>query len=201
MFPNSIIVFDDLDSGPFTGKDEVTGEFIYMLDATNNKDFKGFILATVNDPSKLHSSLINRPERVDEVIHVKNVTSIEEAVDIIFHKAKNMGYSMNDENPNDDINQLIIDFNKDDSELIDIINTKVIPNSFTQAMVSSIISDAHYKLVTNKLSVNDIRNAIDSRMESISTANMVAKKGRLYVDLDAISDEAMANLSRKGKMY
>ena len=92
MFDKSIMVFDDLDSGPFTAKDEVLGEFIAHLDGTNNSDLHGIIIGTVNDPSKLHSSLLNRPERIDDVIHVKNPQTAVEIANIIFTKAKKKGY-------------------------------------------------------------------------------------------------------------
>ena len=135
MFDKSIMVFDDLDSGPFTAKDEVLGDFIAHLDGTNNNDLHGIIIGTVNDPSKLHSSLLNRPERIDDVIHVKNPQTAVEIANIIFTKAKKKGYipkeeydkAMKDESLEDihnaftDIqNEVLSNFNNEvNSDLVD----------------------------------------------------------------------------------
>lgn len=203
MFPNSIIVFDDLDSGPFTGKDEVTGEFIALLDGTNNKDLKAFILATVNDPSKLHSTLINRPERFDEVIHVMNPMTDEEVISIIMNKAEAKGYySLEDGEDEDeffadeDVKGRIT-FSENDPELIEL-SQQVIKAKFTQAMVAGLVNDAHFKTKDNVLSIDVLKTAVQERLASIKAANMVAKKGRLMDDEFGLSDEAMANLAKKG---
>lgn len=201
MFPHSIVVFDDLDSGPFTSKDEITGEFISLLDGTNNKDFKAFVLATVNDPSKLHSSLV-RPERFDELIHVKTPQTAEEVINIIFVKAELRGYypiEQFDNDPDmmeeDDVNGKIM-FKSDDPELIALAG-KIIEAKFTQAMVAGLINDAHYMIEDNELSVNGLAVAVTERLNSIDASNMVAKKGRLSIDTEALSDEANANLAKK----
>jgi hypothetical protein len=201
MFPHSIVVFDDLDSGPFTSKDEITGEFISLLDGTNNKDFKAFVLATVNDPSKLHSSLV-RPERFDELIHVKTPQTAEEVINIIFVKAELRGYypiEQFDDDPDmmeeDDVNGKIM-FKSDDPELITLAG-KIIEAKFTQAMVAGLINDAHYMIEDNELSVNGLAVAVTERLNSIDASNMVAKKGRLSIDTEALSDEANANLAKK----
>ncbi len=206
MFPNCIIVFDDLDSGPFTGKDEVTGEFIKMLDGTNNRELKAFILATVNDPSKLHNTLINRPERFDEVIHVKNPESEDEVITIIFGKAESKGYVRKeevDEDPDileDEDVKGPIGFTEDDPELLALART-IIKERFTHAMVAGLIKDAHFRINAGEpLTVDALRAAVDERLASIQTANMVAKKGRLHVDMDSLSDEANANLMKKSKL-
>lgn len=205
MFPNSIIVFDDLDSGPFTSKDEVTGEFLNLLDGTNNSELKGFILATVNDPSKLHSTLI-RPERFDEVIHVKNPTSVEEVTSIIFSKAEDRGYITKEKFEADEslleLNHVNgkIGFTEDDEDLIKLSN-KIIKEKFTQAMVAGLISDAHYRINDDTLTVKVLEEAVENRLNSILTSNMVAKKGRLSVDFEDLSPEANASLMKKTKSY
>jgi len=203
MFPNSIIVFDDLDSGPFTRKDEVTGEFINLLDGTNNRDLKAFILATVNDPSKLHSTLINRPERFDDVIHVRNPMEVNEIIDIIFSKAELKGYypkveydeRVNNGWDDDDTNGYVA-FEKDDPELVnvakDILNAK-----FTQAQVAGLINDCHVYIEENALTIDLLKQAVTNRLDSINHSNLIAKKGRLIQDNDNLSQEAYASLSGK----
>lgn len=202
MFPNSIIVFDDLDSGPFTSKDEVTGEFLALLDGTNNKDLKAVILATVNDPSKLHASMINRPERFDDVIHVKTPQTTDEVINIILTKAELKGYYPEcdfEDDPDlmdeDHVNGKI-EFTETDPRLITLAE-KIIEYKFTQAMVAGLINDAHYKSSDNTLSIVGLTEAIDERLSSIEASNLIATKGRLRVDLLTLSDEANANLVKK----
>lgn len=99
MFKNSIMVFDDIDSAPLTRKDEITNEFLLKLDGTSK--LTGFVIATVNDPSKLHAALINRPERFDEAIEVKTPQSSEEILEIIFSKSHEFGYVTPEEKDNE----------------------------------------------------------------------------------------------------
>lgn len=199
MFENSIMVFDDLDSGPFTGKDEVTGEFIAYLDGTNNNDLKGFIIGTVNDPSKLHASLINRPERIDDVIEVKNPQSSSEIANIIFSKAAMKGYypeSESDDYNEDDNFVGVLSFEMDDPKFIEICE-KVLEAKFTQAQVAGLINYCHVYSEDSIITLELLDESLTKRIESIKNANKVAVKGGRLSDSDNISPEAMANLSKK----
>lgn len=199
MFEGSITVLDDIDSGPFTGKDEVTGAFIEHLDGTNNIDFKGFIISTVNDPSKLHASLINRPERIDEVILVKNPQTVEEISDILFTKAEMAGYYTSDlvEIMSDDesfVGEFSVD--KDDALFIEFCKL-VLEKSFTQAQVAGLINYCEAYSVDNKITLDILYQALEKRVESIVNANKIAIKGGRLSDSSGLSDEAMANLNKK----
>ena len=199
MFKNSIVVFDDLDSAPFTTKDEVTNEFLKHLDGKNNKDLTGFYIATVNDPSKLHMTVINRPERFDDVVHVMNPREHSEVTNIIFNKARERGYF-----PEDEYEQHSweatgkITFTRDDPELIKITE-QIIESEFTQVQVAGLISDCHTYTEDDTINITLLRDAVDSRLQSIDTANMIATKGKLKVDKTNISDEAMASMSKKSR--
>lgn len=197
MFKNSIVVFDDLDAAPFTAKDEVTNEFLKHLDGKNNKDLTGFYIATVNDPSKLHMAVINRPERFDDVIHVKNPQTHEEVWNIIFNKAKERGYYPEDEV--DDYYDAIgtIDFTSDD-ESFKAVTEKILAASFTQVQVAGLVNDCHTYTENDTITVKLLSDAVESRLESINAANLVARKGRLHEDHLQISDEALASLSKRG---
>lgn len=201
MFEGSITVLDDIDSGPFTGKDEVTGAFIEHLDGTNNSDFKGFIISTVNDPSKLHASLINRPERIDEVILVKNPQGIEEITDILFTKAELIGYY-----PPDVVEEMkeyeesvgCIDIDPTSEEYIEFVNT-VLEKSFTQAQVAGLINYCDTYSDNDTITLDLLKQAFETRVDSIANANKIATKGGKLSDSQGLSDEAMANLSKKNK--
>lgn len=195
MFKNSIIVFDDLDAAPFTSKDEVTNEFLKHLDGKNNKDLTGFYIATVNDPSKLHMAVINRPERFDDVIHVKNPQTHEEIAAIILNKSKERGYYPEDEF--DDAYDAIgeINFKFDDPEF-KIISQMILDASFTQVQVAGLVNDCHTYTEDDTITLKLLKEAVESRLDSINAANLVAKKGRLHEDRDNISDEAFASLGK-----
>ncbi len=191
MFKNSIVVFDDLDSAPFTKKDEVTNEFLKHLDGKNNKDLTGFYIATVNDPSKIHMTVINRPERFDDVVHVMNPKTHDEIADIIFNKASEKGYYHSDENQYDDVGE--ISFKRDDDEFKSITK-QILDAEFTQVQVSGLVSDCHIYTEDNTINIKLLQEAVDSRLNSINAANMVATKGKLKVDKKHISDEALASM-------
>ena len=201
MFEGSITVLDDIDSGPFTGKDEVTGTFIEHLDGTNNRDFKGFIISTVNDPSKLHPSLINRPERIDEVILVKTPQTIEEITDILFTKAEMIGYypaDIAEEMKEYDEFSGIIDIDINSNEYSEFVNT-IMSNSFTQAQVAGLINYCDTYSLDNLITLDLLKQAFDTRVDSITNANKIATKGGKLSDSNRLSDEAMANLNKKNK--
>lgn len=201
MFEGSITVLDDIDSGPFTGKDEVTGTFIEHLDGTNNRDFKGFIISTVNDPSKLHPSLINRPERIDEVILVKTPQTVEEITDILFTKAEMIGYYpadiAEDMKEYDELSG-IIDIDINSNEYSEFVNT-IMSNSFTQAQVAGLINYCDTYSLDNLITLDLLKQAFDTRVDSITNANKIATKGGKLSDSNRLSDEAMANLNKKNK--
>lgn len=201
MFKNSIVVFDDLDSAPFTNKDEVTNEFLKHLDGKNNADLTGFYIATVNDPSKLHMTVINRPERFDDVVHVMNPTKHEEVSNIIFNKARERGYYPEDEYDENawDANGKIT-FTPEDEEFKKITK-QILEADFTQVQVAGLVSDCHTYTEDDTINLTLLRDAVESRLQSIDTANMIARKGKLKVDKEHLSEEAMASMGRKNRSW
>lgn len=193
MFEGCIVVFDDLDAAPLTSKNETTNEFLSMLDGTNKMSC--FLIATVNDPSKIHMSLINRAERFDDIKLVKKPQTVEEVTDIIISKANQFGYYADNEKSTSMLiaKKGLITFNVKSKAFKDACK-KVIDSGFTQVMVAGLISDIDAYAEHNEISVDTINTAINNRLESISCANMIAVKGRLEVSMDKLSDEAKASL-------
>jgi len=191
MFNNSIIIFDDLDAAPLTTKNEITGEFLIQLDGTS--DLKGFLIAAVNDPSKIHMTVINRPERFDDVYHVELPKTCEEVVDILFKKSNEKGYY-----PKTDKRKHMgaigtIDFGRDHKELSKLCDS-IIKAGFTQVQVAGLINDCHTYTEKNNITISLLKDAVKSRINSIKTSNLVATKGRLKENRTELSVEAMANL-------
>jgi len=194
MFKNSIMVFDDLDAAPLTTKNETTSEFLIQLDGTS--DLTGFLLAAVNDPSKIHMTVINRPERFDDVFHVKLPETHVEIIDILYNKANQRGYYLKSERKKRPNLVGTIDFTKTNKQLAKLCD-KVIAARFTQVQVSGLISDCHTYTEHDNITLELLNEAVDSRLSSMKAANFVAVKGRLRHDEENISDEAKANLSRR----
>lgn len=62
---NAILIFDDFDGLDISEKNYITNEILYQLDM--NGDYHGITIATINDPSKVNYTLMNRAGRFDEV--------------------------------------------------------------------------------------------------------------------------------------
>ena len=194
MFKNSIIIFDDLDAAPLTTKNEITAEFLSQLDGTS--DLTGFLIAAVNDPAKIHMTVINRPERFDDVYHVKLPSTCEEVCDILFSKANERGYYPKKELGKHFNSKGTIDFTRKTAALKEICK-KILGAKFTQVQVSGLISDCHTYTENNNITIALLKEAVETRLHSIETSNMIATKGRLKVDYENLSSEATASLSRR----
>jgi hypothetical protein len=189
MCEGCIVVFDDLDSAPFSKKDETTEALLSALDGTNK--FSAFIMGSVNDPYKLNETLANRPERIDQVRLVKKPSSNEEIQNILETKARMMGYILGARHKNDSSDgrtYFNINFtSKPFKKLCD----KIIANGFNQVHVASIIRDCFSGgTVGDTVTIEDLDRIVNRRIESISCSNMKSYRGRLIeVDSCPSSDE------------
>jgi hypothetical protein len=197
MFENSIMVFDDIDSAALTKKDEVTNEFLVKLDGTSK--LKGFIIATVNDPSKLHPALINRPERFDEAIEVKTPHTHEEISEILESKSMDSGYYYKKDAKNawhEVKGPITVELSGKKNKELTKLYDDIIKMGLTQVQIAGLVRNCHQ--YHGEISVKSLRDAYDSCIRSISCANMIAKKGKL-VESDDLSEESKANLYRDHK--
>lgn len=83
MFPGSFFVFDDFDGNDFSTKNERTGAFINYIDETNSPDYRGITILIINEPQKLHTTIKNRPKRIDDIIYVRNPQTVDDVRDVI----------------------------------------------------------------------------------------------------------------------
>jgi SpoVK/Ycf46/Vps4 family AAA+-type ATPase len=197
MFKNSIMIFDDIDSVPhLTGKNEVTNEFLIKLDGTSK--LTGFVIATVNDPSKIHPALINRPERFDEAILVRKPQVIDEVSEILFLKARELGYVTAKEAKEDELQEgdykglikFTMDKNKDPK--FNALLKKIVEAGLTQVQVSGLVGHCHE--YSDEISLKSLTDAFLRTTDSINNSMLVSKKGRL-IESDEISEEGKANLN------
>ena len=84
-----IVVIEDLDSCEMSEKDSKTGIFLDAIDDVNNK-LNMVILVTVNDTSRVHFSVINRPGRFDKVIEIKPPQKVKDVYAVMLSKANKL---------------------------------------------------------------------------------------------------------------
>lgn len=86
----SILVFDDFEGFGLAEKNDITTEFLRQLDGSSG--FNGVAILIVNDPSKLHHTLINRPGRVDEVYEIQYLSKFDDIKTVLQSKFQNVKF-------------------------------------------------------------------------------------------------------------
>jgi hypothetical protein len=148
-----VVVIEDLDSCELKDKHQSLGEFLEQIDDVDNT-LNIVLLATVNDTSLVHYSLINRPGRFDEVIMVKTPQDIEEVYEIL--KCR---YDKNKKG-DPDLTEDFISFTYINKQLLNDIIVK----KFTQADICEIVEKS--LLFDNMLTNEAIEESIKSLEES-----------------------------------
>ncbi len=77
-----IVVLEDLDAYGFEQKTGRVGDFLSFIDDVKG-DLNCVFIATINDTSRIHYSLIDRPGRFDEVIMVRPPSEYQDIYDIM----------------------------------------------------------------------------------------------------------------------
>lgn len=157
----AILVFDDFDGLDVQEKGPITNEFLHQMDV--NGEFRGIIIATVNDPSKVHYTLIARPERFDEVLLMRYPSSKEEIEEICLNKLTHIG------------EEAYMDQEKDEAyhKFINI----AIDNKFSHARISSSIDYcmSHFHEITGEKLYQSSLIMLDFQ----KTAKMFSANGEL----------------------
>ncbi|MEM4261079.1 MAG: ATP-binding protein, partial [Candidatus Woesearchaeota archaeon] len=137
-----IVIFEDLDCFGFSNKNtRLFNEFLQEIDNVY-ENFHSVIIATINNASEVHHSLINRPGRFDQVFMISPPQSLTEVFKVMDNKFnKTTGEHIYMENINKNLLQSIID------------------NKFTQADICEIIE---------KILINDKEFNNESLKYSIS---------------------------------
>lgn len=91
LFPGSFFIFDDFDGNDFSDKSGLAGEFINYIDETNSPAYRGITILIINEPQKLHSTIKNRPKRIDDIIYVRNPSTYEDIADVMTQTFKHLG--------------------------------------------------------------------------------------------------------------
>jgi hypothetical protein len=148
-----IAIIEDLDSCELKDKRQALGEFLEQIDDVDNS-LNLILLATVNDTSLVHYSLINRPGRFDEVIMVKTPQDIDEVYGIMKCRyGKNKKVDL-------EITKEFMSF----AEINHIFLEDIISKKFTQADVCEIIEKA--LLINNEITNETFNESLRSLEES-----------------------------------
>jgi len=166
----AILVFDDFDGLEVQDKGPITNEFLHQMDVSG--EFKGIIIATINDPSKVHYTLISRPERFDEVILMRYPEKHEEIEEIILNKLKHISET-------DETSIALIDKFKTEwgTELYNKFIATCAENKFSPARISSTIDYclSHFQKLSSELLIKSSEIAIGFQ----KTSKMFSENGEL----------------------
>lgn len=166
FFPKSICIFDDIDALNLSEKSAKTSAFIECMDGKDIRTaYSGITIMTVNEPTRVHSSITTRPGRTDKIIYIDNPRTKEVVFDIMRKRYDNAGIEM----------PSVISLKNEC--LVEVIN-KCIANNFTHAHIAGIIDDLIYLSDGNQETlISDMKAAIDDRISSIQHANLKTKNG------------------------
>lgn len=175
-FPKSICVFDDVDALDLTAKSDKTTAFIECMDCKDdNLAYNGIVIMTVNEPTRVHSSIKSRPGRIDKIIYIKNPDSVDIVYDVI-----SMRYVRADR-------PMPSEFNMNNEKFVECMN-ECIKANFTHAHIAGIIDDIIYLSDTEgEELIDELASRIKDRIMSIKYANMKTKNG--YFDKGCLNEE------------
>lgn len=165
-FPKSICVFDDVDALDLTAKSDKTTAFIECMDCKDDTlAYNGIVIMTVNEPTRVHSSIKSRPGRIDKIIYIKNPDSIQVVYDVITQRYIRANIPMPSE------------FSVMNEKFVKCMDDCIKAN-FTHAHIAGIIDDIIYLSdTTGEQLIEELAMRIDDRIKSIKYANMKTKNG------------------------
>jgi len=168
-----IVVMEDLDSYELRDKKGNLGVFLDLIDDVNAR-LNAVFIATINDTSLVHYTLINRPGRFDQVILIKPPQSAEEVYGIMktrYNKSRSGS----------------TEFLSIDEVGIDILES-IVSSGYTQADICEIIEKA--LLMEDVITVDTIRdslNQLGSSKQAIQQCNFKGDDPRSLFENATIS--------------
>jgi SpoVK/Ycf46/Vps4 family AAA+-type ATPase len=97
MTSKCAILFDDLDQLDIKRKSsDNVGEFIEFFAALNKSEVPIILFSTVNNPKNVNSTLMGRPERIDEVVYIKT-PDLDMTKELLLRYGQKNGYSIEDD--------------------------------------------------------------------------------------------------------
>lgn len=97
MTSKCAILFDDLDQLDIKRKSsDNVGEFIEFFAALNKSDVPIILFSTVNNPKNVNSTIMGRPERIDEVVYI-NTPDAKMTKELLLRYGQKNGYAIADD--------------------------------------------------------------------------------------------------------
>lgn len=166
-----IVIMEDMDSYDFRDKKKDLGVFLDEMDDVNGK-LKAFFIATINDTSLVHYSLINRPGRFDQVHLLETPKDAREVYSVMKTR-----YEKNKEK-----DSLIEQdfFRYEDMDRI--LLSDIIANKFTHADICEIVEKA--LLIEYDLTLDTLRTgyqALSASKKAIASCNFSGQDPRSVI--------------------
>ena len=176
-----IVIMEDLDSYDLRDKKSNLGVFLDLIDDVNQR-LNAVFIATINDTSLVHYTLINRPGRLDQVIMIKPPQDIEEVFSVM--RMRFMKNKKNDENIRGDF----LPLGEIDRKILD----EIVKAQYTQADICEVIEKALLleDAITNDTLRESLKKLKDSK-EAIKACNFKGEDPRGDLDNRPTEDRAV----------
>jgi SpoVK/Ycf46/Vps4 family AAA+-type ATPase len=180
-----IVILEDLDSYDLKDKKRNLGVFLDCIDDVNNR-LNVVFLATINDTSLVHYSLINRPGRLDQVIMVKAPQNKEDVYKVMQTRyLKNIGEDSGNKKfmPIEDIDESLMD--------------QILSMEYTQADICEIIEKALLLSddIANETLLKSLKELEESK-RAIERCNFKGQDPTLGKDLEISNGKPSVRINR-----
>lgn len=169
LFDKAIVVLEDIDAFDIKDKNSIVGTFINEIDSLGN----GYVfIVTINDTTLVHSTIINRPGRFDEIIEIPSPNTPQEVEMVVRSRFESLKhkYYPNVQFPEEDLSS---------------IYTEMVKERCTQADIASGIVDKVFIISKDE---TDIINNFKDLLE-IAHKKLMASKNYDFSKLQDIPKE------------
>lgn len=189
-----ILVIEDIDSCNMERKNEIAGTFLECIDEVN-KNLNIFIIVTVNDTSKIHPTIIDRPGRFDRIYEVKSPQSPEEVEEDVMNKINVIKNNYFADGEFESIQSQMT------YEVMQEFYKKCVDMQFTQAEITEAIveqSMIDFKIIDSDHTINTFKNMVMGAIDKHIETKQILRK-YYNVESDPMGDDLSDEVSHTGK--
>lgn len=158
-----IAVIEDLDSYDVKKKNERVGAFINELDGIAGK-LNMVLIKTINDTSLVHSTILDRPERTDEIKQIFPPKTPDEVYNVLSTKFKTSTAG-----------KTKLKF-PSKNKITKTLYDECINNNFTQATLASMIDKVFLEVKDiKKFTVKEVNDALGTAIEVVKSSKQALK--------------------------
>ena len=175
-------ILEDMDSCEFDRKNPLLGYFLDAIDGVHGR-LNCILIATINDSSLIHYSLINRPGRFDEVLQVLPPGTLDEVYGVLINRNNKVCKELG-------IKDLFMSKDDIDPELV----SKILTHKLTQADICEIVEKGYLlsDRVNNEVLLESLDNLLKSK-QVIKSFNFSNKDPLEYGSPEEISSEQVSS--------